>query len=365
MGSEREAAIENFLAHAGWGEARRAPLAGDASPRRYWRLRGPQGTAVLMDAPPKLEAAPCPAEADRESRAKLGYQALARLAGLDPAAFMGLARELTARGWSAPRVLAADMEHGLVLLEDLGDALFARAIAAGAPETSLYEAAIDLLAALRRASFPSRLETGGRSWALLDYDAVALQAEADLLLDWYVAGGKPETIDPALRADWEALWADAFAHLAHERPSLVLRDVHAENLIWLPEREGPARAGLLDFQDALFGHPAYDLVSLLEDARRDVTPAVTEAMIARFKEKAFIADEAGFARAYAVLGAQRNAKILGIFKRLHMRDGKDAYLAHLPRVARHFLGDLSHPALADLRGLVLKLAPQVTAEARA
>ncbi len=150
-----------------------------------------------------------------------------------------------------------------------------------------------------------------------------------------------------------------------EPRTLVLRDVHAENLIWLPEREGPARAGLLDFQDALFGHAAYDLVSLLQDARRDVDPALAEAMFERFLEAGAVDDRASFARAYAVLGAQRNAKILGIFVRLAHRDGKQRYLELLPRVARLFLADLEHPALADLKAWVERRLPALAEEARA
>ncbi|MCG8441078.1 MAG: phosphotransferase [Caulobacterales bacterium] len=366
--SERDAAIAGMLERAGWGEAERRPLAGDASTRRYERLSrpgAPDETVVLMDAPPGAERPACPPEATPDERAALGYNALARLAGPNIAAFAGLARELTARGFSAPRVLESDVEHGLLLIEDLGDDLFARAIEKGADPRPLYEAAIDLLGALRRSTLPSAVEEAGRSWPILGYDEVVLQTEADLFTEWYVPDRQGAAPDPGALAEWGAAWAGVWPVLADEPPGIVLRDVHAENLIWLPDREGPARAGLLDFQDALFGHPAYDLVSLLEDARRDVDPGLAEAMIDRFIDVACIDDAQGFRRAYAVLGAQRNAKILGIFVRLAKRDGKPVYLDHLPRVARLFVHDLEHPALAQVEAWARRHAPAVFDEAAA
>lgn len=358
-----EGALDRFLKKAGWADAERRPLAGDASTRSYQRLRRDKGSAVLMIAPPAAEAPACPPDADAEARAKLGYNAMARLAGPNPAAFAGLARELVARGWSAPRILAADLDAGLVLLEDLGDDLYARVIERGAKPRPLYEAAIDMLAAVRRATVPAVLEAYGKTWPILDYDPVALQAEADLFIDWYAKEHAGVDVGAEAKADWHAAWAEAFEHLKKEPAALVLRDVHAENLIWLPDREGPAQAGVIDFQDALFGHPAYDLVSLLEDARRDVEPALAEAMIERYLANAYIDDVGGFLTAYAVLGAQRNAKILGIFVRLATRDHKQKYLEYLPRVARNFLEDLTHPALEGVRAWVVREVPQVFEEA--
>ncbi len=355
---ERAGARVALLADAGWADAAAAPLAGDASTRRYERLRKPDGaTAVLMDAPPGAESAACPWNADAPERIRLGYNASARLAGPNAAAFAGLAQELTARGLSAPRVIASDLDHGFLLLEDLGDALFARAIGEGAAPAPLYEAAVDALAAMRRATLPTRVGINGAAWPILTYDALALQTEADLLVDWYAPHHAGAVVDASAREAWRAAWAPLLAEVAGDAATLVLRDVHAENLIWLPEREGPARAGLLDFQDALFGHPAYDLVSLLQDARRDVEPAIAEAMMARYLRGACIDDEAAFARAYAILGAQRNAKILGIFIRLARRDGKTGYLPHVPRVERLFAANLAHPALAPVRDWALRHAP--------
>lgn len=353
-----------FLARAGWGEAERRPLAGDASSRAYSRLAMGGRTAVLMDAPPAAEAPSCPPQASVGERQTLGYNALARLAGPNPAAFAGLARELRARGFSAPEIYDADLDAGFLLLEDLGDNLYARAIDAGADPEPLYAAAIDLLAAVRRASVPQTVSADARAWPILGYDAAALQAEADLFLDWYAARRARAPVDEAARAEWTAIWTKLFKTLETEPPALVLRDVHAENLIWLPERDGPARAGLLDFQDALFGHPAYDLASLLKDARRDVATELADAMVARFMDAAYVDDREAFATAYAVLGAQRNAKILGVFVRLAERDGKPVYLKHLPRVARHFLADLAHPALAELANWLSRYRNVLVEEAR-
>lgn len=361
--SDRNAAIADFLRAAGWGDAERRLLAGDASTRRYERVARGRDVAVLMDAPPAAEKPACPPEADEAERRALGYNAMARLAGPNPAAFAGVAKELSARGFSAPRILAADLDQGLLLLEDLGDDLFARVIDAGGAAEPMYAAAIDLLGALRRATVPRAIAIDDREWVVQDYDALALQAEADLLMEWYAPHRAGAAFDAAALADWHALWSEALAPLAEEPRTLILRDVHAENLIWLPDREGPARAGVIDFQDALFGHAAYDLVSLLEDARRDVEPALREAMYARFIEAGVVDDEAAFARAYAALGAQRNAKILGIFVRLAKRDGKARYLDMLPRVARLFLGDLEHSALGDLKTWVDRYLPSLREEA--
>jgi aminoglycoside/choline kinase family phosphotransferase len=318
-----------------------------------------------MNAPPAAEAPACPPEADAAERRRLGYNAIARLAGPNPAAFAGLARELVTRGWSAPRILAADLDRGFLLLEDLGDAVFARVIEQGQGAVPLYEAAIDLLGAVRRATLPTTVSYAGRSWRVQPYDEVALGAETDLLTEWYAPHRAKVTLDDGALGAWRSLWAEAFRLLKDEPRTLVLRDYHAENLIWLPDRDGPARAGLLDFQDALFGHSAYDLVSLLQDARRDVEPALAEAMFDRFIDVGAVDDRASFARAYAVLGAQRNAKILGIFVRLAYRDGKQRYLDLLPRVARLFLKDLDHPALADLKTWVGENLPALAQEARA
>ncbi len=365
--SPREAARRALLRDAGWGEAQVRQTIADASPRSYERLVATDGArAVLMNADPSTERAICPPDATPQERAAMPYQAQARLAGLNIAAFVGLARALTARGFSAPRVLGADVEAGWVLLEDLGETVFTEDLARGADAAAYYGAAVDMLAAVRRATFPDVVsvdEVGGPSWPILTYDDVALHAEARLFLEHYLVHGddtRPELAqDQGFLGEWEAVWDAGFAALRSEGPCLVLRDVHASNLIWLPDREGVARAGVIDFQDALFGHPAYDLVSLLEDARRDVEPHLVDPMLDRYVSGAHLADPDGFNAAYAVMGAQRNAKILGVFMRLEHVFKKPGYMTFLPRVERLFAANLRHPALADLRTLTARCAPRL------
>ena len=305
--SERAATICDFLARHGFGAAGRAPLAGDASVRRYERLSGGPQPAVLMDAPPDQ---------------------------LDVRPFLRIAAWLRAQALSAPAVLAAEPETGLVLLEDLGDRLFNRELARGADEAALYGAAVDLLAMLHTRPPPD---------ALPPYDEAKFLAEAELLLEWFAPG-----LDPSARTAWASLWRALLPAARVGPDALVYVDYHADNLLWLPDRAGHARIGLLDFQDARLGPPAYDLASLLGDARRDVAPALAEAMLARYQAARPGLDPAALHAACAILGAQRNCKILGLFTRLAERDGKPHYLAHLPRVRAYLRRDLRHPALAPL-----------------
>ena len=356
--SDRARDIESFLKRSGWGAARRHALVADASSRRYERLYGADGPAILMDAPPGDETSSCPPGANEEERAALGYNALARLSGSDTRAYAALAEELVARGFSAPKIMAADHEHNLLLLEDLGDDLFARI---AVDQAELYGAAVDTLAALSRSSFGAKMPFGGDDWTVLDYDNCALMTEANLLIDWY-APYRGAAQDAAAHDEVEALWRKAFAQLDALPRVLSLRDVHAENLMWLPDREGVARVGLIDFQDALFGSPAYDLVSLLQDSRRDLPDGLEETMIARFIEQAKITDPETFLASYAILGAQRSAKVLGIFVRLAKRDGKERYLQYLPITARKIVRSLSHPVLAELQKWMQDHVPAIFTE---
>ena len=316
--------IAGFLAAEGWGGAARVPLAGDASARRYERLARGVEPAILMDVPPG--------------------------SGLTVGPFLAVDAWLRAAGFSAPAVLAADADRGLVLLEDLGDDLFARICAAApAREGGLYAAAVDLLADLQRLPPPDG------DWTPPPYDLAFLLREARLALEWYLPAATGRRAPADLAAEYEARASEAFAPFATPAVA-VYRDYHAENLIWLPERAGHARIGLLDFQDMLVGHPAYDLVSLLEDARRDVSPELRTAMLARYAERSG-ADAAALDHAAHALSAQRNLKIVGLFSRLARRDGKPRYLELLPRVWRHLAADLAHPALAPLAGLVGRHMP--------
>ena len=336
-----------FLARAGWADALATPMTGDASTRSYERLVLNGRPAILMNAPPAAEGAACPPGASPEERRRLGYNAMARLAGPNLNAFTAIAAAARTAGLSAPGIIAADPSTGFAVIEDLGDDLYARAIPDGAPEFDLYASAIDALLALRKAA-PAPPKTPG--YQMLAYDETAMEAEAMLVPDWYWPHLKSDAAGDDLKEEYRAAWAPVLAKLP--APSImVLRDYHAENLLWLPRRDGFRRAGIIDFQDGLVGNPAYDLVSLLEDARRDVAPELADEMIRRYAAGAADFsdfDETGFRRDYAILGAQRNAKILGIFARLVNRDRKPRYAEFFPRVEGHFRRDLAHPDMAPV-----------------
>ncbi len=321
--ARRRLKADFFLARYGWHGARRSPLAGDASFRRYERLEQDGERAVFMDAPPPRE---------------------------DVRPFLAISRALADVGLSAPRVLASDDAAGFLLLEDLGDDLFSRIIAEDPSlERPLYEAAVDCLLALHHGAVPSTVKLNGPEYGIPSYDMTRYLDEAALLADWTLPALRGGSLGTDERDKFLDLWRAALGPVEAVRDVLVLRDYHADNLIWLAERDGVARVGLLDYQDAVAGHPAYDLVSLLEDARRDVPPALADDMIARYLAARPDLDEAGFRTAYAALGAQRNTKIIGIFTRLFARDGKAGYLDLIPRVWGLLDRDLSHPGLSDLK----------------
>jgi aminoglycoside/choline kinase family phosphotransferase len=301
------AAAPAFLARAGWGNARIEPLAGDASFRRYFRVFDADRRAVLMDAPPPHE---------------------------DPRPFLNIARHLCAQGFAAPAILAEDLSEGLILLEDFGDARMREMVDAGQiDETETYAATVALLAELHRhppATVPP-------------YSRKELHREAGLLTEWYCpAVGLSVDID-----GYRAAWDIVFDRIDDAPPVTVLRDYHAENIMLREGLSGYSYLGLLDFQDALVGHPAYDLVSMLQDARRDVPLDIETKMLVAYQRLAHPGP--AFLDSYAILGAQRNAKIVGIFTRLWQRDGKPRYLDFLPRVWGYLERDLAHPALAEVR----------------
>ncbi|HTH96103.1 MAG TPA: phosphotransferase [Stellaceae bacterium] len=314
--SEQEGRRAEFLTGAGWGLAEIQPLAGDASFRRYFRLRDGERKAMLMDAPPPVE---------------------------DVRPFQRIARLLHQLDYSAPLILAGDPAGGFLLLEDLGDATYTRLIEAGADERMLYLLATDLLADMH-----ARFDLGPAK-DVPAYSDQRLLDEAALLTDWFLPAATGNPTDPDIRADYLARWA-AVLPLARTVPdSLTLRDYHIDNLMYLEERPGLRACGLLDFQDAVIGPVAYDLVSLIEDARRDIGPEIVAACRARYLERSPGIDAAALDRSLAILGAQRHAKVIGIFCRLMKRDGKPGYLRHLPRLWRLIARGLEHPDLADMR----------------
>ncbi len=350
MSSEREAQKREFLAAHGWGAAVRAPLAGDASTRIYERLTPAGGPSLIfMDQPPAAESLPCPPDASPEQRLALGYNAHARLAAGRIEAFVTVDAYLRGRGFSAPRVLAFDAQAGLAVLEDLGDGLFARQIAAGEPERPLYEAAVDLQAALHAEPPPPVLTAEGLSWPLLDYDALALGVGPDLFLEWWPQYAKAAPASAEAAAEWQALWAPIKARGAAGAQVFSHRDFHAENLVWLPQRSGAARVGLLDFQDAVRGHPAWDLLHLLQDARRDVDPALEAAMLDRYLAARPQVDREGFLADYRALAALNATRILFIFARQVAGFGRPRYATFIPRVWGALERNLADPALAPLK----------------
>ena len=343
----REEALGAFLRKEGWARAERYPLPGDASTRRYIRLIKGRKRAMLMDQPQNAEAPTAPASATPEERRALGYNAVARLAGADCARFVAASEYLRSVGLAAPEIYAADTRQGFLVLEDLGDDLYADALQNGAEAEILYGAAIDALALLHGQAAPATLPL---EKPLYLYDEPALIAETDLLTEWFLPAALGRPVRDEEREEHRSLWRAALKPLHGDGRVFVHRDYHAQNLLWLPQREGAARVGMIDFQDAVAGSPAYDLVSLLEDARRDVPQALSESMMERYlQQMKGRTDAVKFRATAALLAAQRNAKIIGIFARLARRDNKPRYLAYLPRVWGYMERDLQHPALAALK----------------
>jgi aminoglycoside/choline kinase family phosphotransferase len=351
LSSDREDQKAAFLSAHGLGGARREPLSGDASTRTYERLHPAAGPSLIfMDQPPSAETAPCPPDATPAQREALGYNALARLAAGRVDAFVAVAAWLKAQGLSAPTVIAHDAAAGLAVLEDLGDNLYARLIEAGQDEGPLYDAAIDALAHLHAAHPPAVLTAeGGVAWPLLTYDETALKTAGDLLPDWLPKLRPQMCVDAAARAGWEAIWAPIRARGAAAASVFCHRDYHAENLVWLPDRAGPARVGLLDFQDAVLAHPGWDMSMLLHDARRDVSPERESLALARYFQLRPELDRGAFLADYHALGALNICRILGVFARLVVRDGKPRYAAFMPRLWGYLDLCLADPALADLK----------------
>ncbi|PZU61940.1 MAG: aminoglycoside phosphotransferase [Brevundimonas sp.] len=348
--SDREALRLDFLKAAGLDDAVRLALPGDASTRRYERLTPATGpTLMLMDQAPAAESPPCDPSWSPDQRRAAGWNAVARLSAGRIEAFAAVAAHLKALGLSAPDLPALDAANGLAVLEDFGDDLFARVIADGADETPLYLAAIEALATLHDAGDPPAVLNGpGGDWPMLTYDETALQGGADLFVDWLPKLDDRVSFDDDAVADWREAWAPIVASGARGASVMAHRDYHAENLIWLPERQGAARVGMIDFQDAVRAHPSWDLHSLLQDARRDVSPALEAQALDRYFALRPGVDRAAFMADYAGLAALNQARIIGIFARLIARDGKPRYARFLPRMWRHLNANLEQPALAPV-----------------
>ena len=338
--AERMTQVRGFLAEAGYGEAKRQRMQGDASTRIFERLTLDGQTMILMNAPPHPDGPPI-----RDGRS---YSAIAHLAE-NTIPYVALAGALRERDLSAPVILQADTTLGLVIMEDFGD----QRIVAGdppAPIEARYHAALDVLISLHRGRLPDTLPSF--DYQLPQYDMDAFLIEVELLLDWYLVHVQAPTTD-GRRAVFLSLWREALAPAIEGPETWVLRDFHSPNLLWLPGRHGEARIGILDFQDAVMGPAAYDVASLLQDARVNVSEPLEVALLSRYvrerqsDDRRF--DPAVFALLYSTMAAQRATKILGIFARLNQRDGKPQYLRHIPRIWRYLQRSLEHPDLAPLR----------------
>ena len=320
--TSRKDQIERFLDRSGWGGLPRHVVAGDASNRRYDRIVRKTGeTAIFMDAP--------------------------REKGEDIEPFVLIAKFLESCGLSAPRILASDSTLGFLLLEDLGDGIYARVLEEKPQlENEIYSSAVDVLVHLH----------GHKPPDIPCYDAAVTTDLAALAFDWYQRG-------VGIKVEGRGVFCTHMFAILTPLDStprvLIQRDYHAENLLWLPERQGVARVGLLDFQDSMLGHPAYDLVSILQDARRDVPLDIETQMIARFVQQTSF-DPEEFNQAYARLGIQRNLRILGVFARLSMAYGKPGYVDLIPRVWSHLMRMLKTPGLEDLRTLLTETLPAPT-----
>lgn len=322
--TDRATLLSDFIHTSGWSDAARITVAGDASNRRYERLSKPDGTTlILMDAP-----------ADK---------------GENVRPFIDVAEHLRAIGLSAPEIIERDIDSGFLLIEDLGDDLFKKVIARDPSlELSLYEASVDVLTVLHAAPLPQ----------LEPYNSATMTNFAARAYEWYLFGvtGAQGTAE---QAKFERIMEQLLAPLDTAQQVLVQRDYHAENLLWLPTRSGAARVGLLDFQDAMSGHAAYDLVSILQDARRDVPLEIEAAMIDRYLAQN-PQDDAAFRTAYAILGVQRNLRILGAFAKLCIALGKPHYVDLIPRVWEFVERNLAHPALAPVADHILETLPAPT-----
>ncbi len=341
---DRLDAITQFLPGAGFGEAKRSFLEGDASFRRYERLdRGGQ-SYVLMDMAARPDGPPV----------KHGkpYSAIAHLAE-DIRAVLAVNSYLESLGYSAPRTYAHDAASGLAVIEDLGSRVYGRMMLAGEDMSEPMATAILVLADMADRDWPKQVPVpGGGTHHVPAYDVEALTIETELLLDWYwpFLNGREATHEA--RESFSAVWGEFMPYTQPAIRVWSLRDFHSPNLIWLPGREGLRRAGLIDTQDCVLGHPAYDVAAMLRDARVDVPFDVAEDLLdyycaARDQDPLF--DMKEFRRAFALLSVQRATKILGIFARLSRRDGKHGYIRHMPRVSRYLERDLAHPDLARLR----------------
>ena len=336
-------ALRQFLADAGFADAKRQRMPGDASIRSYARLIRDDGVVILMNSPRRPDG---PATYDGNT-----YSAAVHLAE-DVKPFVAIDNGLRARGLSAPSIRHANLDAGFLITEDFGNEGFIE----GDPPRPIaerYQAAVDVLVALHREPLPEVLPLAPQiTYALPTLDTDAMLVEVGLMLEWYLPDRGAEPANE-MRAEFVTAWRDLLGKAAAMPKTWVMRDFHSPNLIWLGERSGISKVGIIDFQDVVLGPPAYDLVSLLQDARIDVPEQLELALLTRYIKARHTADDsfdpAGFAEIYAIMSAQRNTRLLGTFARLNRRDGKPQYLRHQPRIWTYLSRSLAHPVLSGLR----------------
>jgi tRNA threonylcarbamoyl adenosine modification protein YjeE len=349
----RDAVIEDFLKQHNIESSSRIFFEGDASSRRYETVLHNSERILLMDMPLRPDGPPV----------KNGkpYSQIAHLAE-DITAVVAINKHLVDLGFSAPRIFGADIAKGLALIEPLGDRVYGRMMLAGEDMREPMLQAASLLAEMATHEWPSRpVATAENTHALKHYDEDAMLIEVDLLPSWFYRHVHGVAAHESMNESFSEVWRTILPLVKSERPQWVLRDFHSPNLIWIPERQGTKRVGLIDTQDAVLGHPAYDLMSMAQDARVDVSAEMEKLLVEHYcseRHKQGPFDEASFRAAYAVLGAQRATKILGIFARLNMRDSKPAYLKHMPRVSRYLARNLEHPSLQPLKDWYLANLPE-------
>ena len=337
-------ALRQFLDGAGFVDAKRQRMAGDASTRSYARLFRDESAVILMNSPRRPDG---PAIYDGKS-----YSAAVHLAE-DVKPFVAIANGLRERGLSAPAILHADLDGGFLITEDFGRETFIE----GEPPQPIaerFEAAVDMLAAMHWKKLPDVLPLAPQmTYPIPTFDIGAMLVEIGLMLEWYLPD-RDAAPSGAARDEFVGQWRDLLGKTATVSKTWMLRDFHSPNLIWLPDRSGILRVGLIDFQDAVLGPAAYDLVSLLLDARIDVPEQIELTLLTRYIKARHATDNtfdpAGFAESYAIMSAQRNTRLLGTFARLNRRDGKPQYLRHQPRIWTYLTRSLAHPALAGIRG---------------
>ncbi len=355
---QRSLAIREFLAKSGFANAERRYLLGDASARGYETIAtGAPHPLILMNSPYNSGG---PILRDGKT-----YMQIAHLSQ-SVAAFVAVDKLLASKGFKVPEIHFEDLENGFLILENLGSEGVLDAD--GAPIVERYEATVRLLAKLHQQSWPQDVDVAkGYSHHIIhDFDRDAMMIEVELLSDWYVPRMSGTVLEPAQKAQYVVAWNKVFSQLNSCEKSLLLRDVHSPNILWRENEIGINRVGLIDFQDAMIGPSAYDVASLIFDARVMIAPRLQDHLLSAYVDERHsgnaLFDEAGFRTAFAIMAAQRNAKILGIFVRLEQRDGKPFYLKHLPRIQAYFNRVIGHPVLAPVKDWCEKagvLSPEI------